>query len=63
MDVGVLFHVGFLVESFTAILARIRPRVRVNEQVSRQRRRPLERLAALPALENLFRVVQRPGRL
>lgn len=59
MDVSVLLHVGFLVESFTAVLARIRSRVRMDEQVSRQRRRPLERLAALPALEYFFRVVQR----
>ncbi len=60
VDVGVLLHVGFLVESFTAVLTRIRPRVRVDEQVSRQRRRPLERLAALSAFEDFFRIVQRP---
>jgi hypothetical protein len=51
VDVGVFLHVGFLVEPFAAVLARIRPGVRVDQQVSRQRRRPLERLAALLALD------------
>jgi len=57
----VFLHVGFLVEPFAAVLARIRPGVRVDQQVSRQRRRPLERLAALPTFEHFFRVVQRPN--
>jgi hypothetical protein len=61
VDVGVFLHVGFLVEPFAAVLARIRPGVRVDQQVSRQRRRPLERLAALSAFEHFFRVVQRPN--
>lgn len=33
VDVGVFFHVGLLVKSFTAVLARIRPRVRMNQQM------------------------------
>ena len=31
VDVGVLLHVGLLVEPFAAILARVRPGVRVNQ--------------------------------
>jgi len=50
MDVSVFLHVGFLMEPFPAILTRIGPRVRMNQQVSRERRRPFERLSTLFAL-------------
>lgn len=60
MYVCVLFHVGFLVKPFAAELTGIRSRVRVDQQVRRQRGRPFERLAALFAFEQLFHVVRRP---
>ncbi len=50
MDVSVFLHVGFLMEPLPAVLTRIRSRVRVNQQVSRERRRPFERLSTLFAL-------------
>lgn len=53
-----LLHVGFLVKSFAAVLARVRSRVRVDQQVSGQRGRALESLAALFALLNK-KVLQR----
>ena len=31
VDVGVLLHVGLLVEAFAAVLTRVGPRVRVNQ--------------------------------
>jgi len=49
--VGVLFHVRLLVEAFAAVLARVRSRVGVNQQVRGQRRRSLETLAALQTRE------------
>ena len=55
--VGVLLHVGLLVEPLSAELAGVRPRVRVDQEVRRQRRTPLERLPALFALEHFFHVV------
>lgn len=36
MDIGVLLHVGLLVEALVAVGARVGPRVRVDEQVGRQ---------------------------
>ena len=48
-----LLHIGLLMEPFTAILARIRPRVRVYQQMSAERARALERLAALLALRTI----------
>lgn len=42
----VLFHVGLLVKPLSAILARIRPRVRVDEQMSGQCGGALETFAA-----------------
>ena len=41
MYVGVLLHVGLLVEAFAAEVARERAGVAVNQQVGRQRRRTL----------------------
>ena len=61
MDVGVFLHVGLLVETLAAVLARVGPRVRVDQQVRRQRRRAFERFAALSTLEDLLGAVQRPG--
>ena len=51
-----LLHVGFLVESLAAILTRIRPSVRMDEEVRRERRRPLERLSALFTLQSKHKV-------
>ena len=44
MNVGVLLHVGFLVEPFAAVMTRERSRVTVNEQMRRQRGRPLHNI-------------------
>ncbi len=44
-------HVRLLVEAFAAVLTWVGPRVAVDQQVRGQRRRPLERLAALLAAE------------
>ena len=41
MDIGVLLHVGFLVEPFAAVDAWERPGVAMNEQMSGQSGRPL----------------------
>ncbi len=46
-----LLHVGLLVEALAAVGARVGPGVRVDEQVGRERRGALERLAALLALQ------------
>lgn len=51
VDVGVLLHVRLLMESFAAVLARVRAGVRVDEQVGGERRGAFERLAALVANE------------
>ncbi len=59
MDVSVLLHVGFLVEPFPAILTRIRSRIRVDQQVSRERRRSFKRFPALSAFKYLFSIMQR----
>ena len=58
VDVGVFLHVGFLVKSFAAVLTWIRSRIRMDQKMSRQCRRPLERFTALPAFKNLFRAVK-----
>jgi len=58
--VGVLLHVAFLMEPLAAELARIRPRVRVDQKVSAERAGPLEGFAALLALEHLLRRVHGP---
>lgn len=50
MNVGVLLHVGLLMESLAAILAGIRSRVAVDEQMRGEGRGALERFAALFAL-------------
>lgn len=51
MYVGVLLHVGLLMESLAAILAGIRPGIAVDEQMRGEGRGALERLAALFALQ------------
>lgn len=51
MNVGVFFHVRFLVEPFAAILARVRSGVRMDEQMGGQSRGPFKRFAALLTLE------------
>lgn len=51
VDEGVLLHVRLLVEPLAAVLARIRPRVGVDEQVSGERGGALEALAADLATE------------
>jgi len=61
VDVGVLLHVALLVEPLAAVVAGIRPRVAVDEQVGGQCAGALEALSALLALEHLLHVVHRPG--
>lgn len=51
MYVGVLLHVGLLMESLAAILAGIRSGIAVDEQMRGECRGALERLAALFALQ------------
>ena len=53
-------HVRLLVEALAAVGAGVGAGVAVDEQVGRQRGRPLERLAALRALEALLLGVHRP---
>ena len=48
-------------EPLSAVVARVRPRVRVDEQVRRERRRTLEGLAALLARERPLVRVHRPA--
>jgi len=57
VDVGVLLHVGLLVEALATELAWVRSRVRVDQQVCRESGRPLERLPALLTLEDFLDVV------
>lgn len=58
MDPTMLLHVGLLVESLAAVAAGIRPRITVNQQMSRQCAAPLECFATLLALiekkENVY---------
>lgn len=51
MNVRVLLHVGLLMESLAAILAGIRSRIAVDEQMRGEGRGALERFAALFALQ------------
>lgn len=51
MYIGVLLHVGLLMESLAAILAGIRSGIAVDEQMRGEGRGALERLAALFALQ------------
>lgn len=60
VNVRVLFHVRFLVETFSAKLTRIRSRVRVDQQVRGQRGRSFERFAALFTFEQLLDAVRGP---
>ena len=48
--VRVLLHVGLLVEPLPAVLARVRPRVRVDQEVRGEGGAALETLAALITL-------------
>ena len=57
VDVGVLLHVGLLVEALATELAWVGSRVRVDQQVCGEGGRPLERRPALFALEHLLNVV------
>lgn len=52
-----LLHVRLLVEALATELARVRSRVRVDQQVCGESGRPLERLPALLALEHFLDVV------
>lgn len=60
VDVGVLLHVGLLMESLATVLARVGPRVRMNEEVRGQRGAPLERFSALFTAKGFFAVVYGP---
>lgn len=60
VDVGVLLHVGLLVEPFAAVLTGVWPGVGVDEEVGRQGGAPLERLPALLAAEHPLVVVDGP---
>ena len=62
MYVGVLLHVRLLVEPLPAVLARVGPRVRVDEQVRGQGRAPFERLAADLARERPLVRVHGPAK-
>lgn len=61
--IGVFLHVRLLVKAFTTVLARIRSRVAVNEQMRRQCRRSLELLATEVALEASLLPVDRDAML
>lgn len=50
MYIGVFFHVGLLVEPLSAVLAGIRSRVRMYEEMCRQCARAFEAFATLLAL-------------
>lgn len=52
-----LLHVRLLMESLSAVAARIRPRVGVNQEMSRQSAASLERLAALLALQEKREII------
>lgn len=62
VDVGVFLHIRFLVKSLAAVLAWVRPRVRVDQQVSGQRRGAFESLPAHLALETSFLYTQNEKR-
>lgn len=51
-----LLHIRFLVEALAAILAGVRSRVGMDQQVRREGTRPFERFAALLTLENTHRL-------
>jgi len=58
--VGVFLHVGLLMKSLAAELARVRAGVGVDQEVRGERRRALERLAALATLEAALGAVNGP---
>jgi hypothetical protein len=49
-ELTMLLHVGLLVESLAAVAAWIRPRITVDQQMSRQGAAPLERFSTLLTL-------------
>lgn len=55
MDVGVFFHIGFLMKPFPAVLARVRPCVRMNEQVGGEGGGTFERFTALLTLKQTIK--------
>ena len=57
VNVGMLFHVGLLVEPLRTVRTLVGPRVAVNEHVRGERARALETLGALLALEDLVLTV------
>ena len=59
MNVCVLLHVGFLMETLAAVHARVRSRVGMDEQVRGQCRRALEAFAAGFTLKAAFLRVRR----
>lgn len=59
VDERVFLHVGLLMEPLAAVLAGVRPRVRVDEQVRGQRGGALEGFATHLALEALFLIKRR----
>lgn len=60
MNVGVFFHVRFLVETFAAILARVRAGVRMDQQMGGQSRRPFKRFPALLTLKQTNQSLNHP---
>lgn len=60
MYVSVLLHIRLLMEPLATILTRVRPRVRVDQQVCGEGGGSLEGLAALLALEGPLRRVRGP---
>lgn len=54
MNEGVFLHIRFLVEPLPTVLARIRPGVRVDEQVGGQSRRSLKTLATNLTIKAAF---------
>lgn len=62
MYVSMLLHIRFLVESLPAVLAGVRPGVRVYQKMGGQCAGSFESLAALFAFEDLLHAVDGPGR-
>lgn len=60
MYVSMLLHVRLLVEPLPTILARVRPGVRMDQEVSGQCAGSLEGLATLLALKDLLHTVDSP---
>lgn len=60
MNIGVLFHVRLLMESFITMRTRIGAGVRMNHHVGAQGRRTFERFATLFAIERFIRRMNHP---